>query len=217
MHSDAFVLLDSVQFPRGGTWITRNRFKNDQGSFWMGIPVRRKGRGLQRIDEVRISQEGRWKRKHLESLRCAYADAPYFRDHFPLFEQVFSDTYEKISDMDHDIIRHGRDSLNIHARIMRLSELDVRGRGTGLLVALCRALGASRFLAWGSARKHLDEEQFRAARIEIRYMDPPKVVYPQLWGEFVHNLSLFDLLFTCGPKSREIMDRGCRAAGDSES
>jgi hypothetical protein len=46
-HSDIFVILDTVQFPRGTTWITRNRFKNHQGSLWMTLPVRKKGLGLQ--------------------------------------------------------------------------------------------------------------------------------------------------------------------------
>jgi hypothetical protein len=39
---DNFVILDDVQFPRGTTWITRNRFKNAQGSLWMTVPVIKK-------------------------------------------------------------------------------------------------------------------------------------------------------------------------------
>ena len=207
---DVFVLLDSVQFPRGSTWITRNRFKNDQGSFWMSVPVWKKGKGLQRIHEVRICHEGRWKKKHLRSICHAYAEAPYFREHFPLFEQVFSDAYEKIADMDCDIIRRAADCLGIRARILRLSEMDTAGSGTDLLVGICLTLGARRFLSFRSARKYLDEERFRRAGIEILFMDPPDLVYPQLWGGFIPNLSVFDLLFTCGPKSLEIMERGCK-------
>jgi hypothetical protein len=30
-------------------------------------------------------------------------------------------------------------------------------------------------------------------------------VYPQLWGDFIPDLSAFDLLFNCGPKAREIV------------
>ena len=52
--SDIFVLLDAVQFPRGTTWISRNRFKNDRGTLWMTIPVWKKGLGLQNIDAVGI-------------------------------------------------------------------------------------------------------------------------------------------------------------------
>ena len=34
---------------------------------------------------------------------------------------------------------------------------------------------------------------------------PP--VYPQLWGNFIENLSYIDLLFNCGEKSRKILVR----------
>jgi len=29
--------------------------------------------------------------------------------------------------------------------------------------------------------------------------EPP--IYPQLWGDFIANLSVLDLILTCGPKS----------------
>jgi hypothetical protein len=38
--SDHFIVLNDVQFPRGTTWISRNRWKNDQGALWMTVPVR---------------------------------------------------------------------------------------------------------------------------------------------------------------------------------
>jgi len=56
-RSDVFVILDNVQFPRATTWITRNRFKNDQGTLWMSIPVWKKGLGLQKLNEVRICHD----------------------------------------------------------------------------------------------------------------------------------------------------------------
>jgi hypothetical protein len=37
--ADAIVILDAVQFPRGTTWISRNRFKNDRGQLWLTVPV----------------------------------------------------------------------------------------------------------------------------------------------------------------------------------
>lgn len=69
--SDVFVLFDSVRFPNSRTWLTRNRFKNDQGELRITIPVAHTG-GPQRIDEVRICSGGNWVRKHLASLRAAF-------------------------------------------------------------------------------------------------------------------------------------------------
>ncbi|MDH3344715.1 MAG: WbqC family protein, partial [Desulfobacteraceae bacterium] len=97
--SDIFVILDNVQFPRGTTWITRNRFKNDQGSLWMTVPVKKKGLGLQKIDAVRICHNGRWPKKHLESLKNAYSRAPYFKAHIGFLKALLSTKFEKLIDL----------------------------------------------------------------------------------------------------------------------
>lgn len=207
MRSDVFVILDAVQFPRGGTWITRNRFKNDCGTFWMSVPVWKKGRGTQKIDEVMICAEGRWRRKHIDSIKAAYGHAPYLDDHLPVFEKAFRDDRRLIADLDTEMIIHVLTYLGIPAKVVLLSGLGVRGTGTGLLTAVCRELGASEFLAFSPARKYLHEGLFREAGIDISYLSPRPVVYPQLWGEFIPNLSIFDLLLNCGKKAYEIIER----------
>lgn len=77
--SDCMVILDDVQFSLRTTWTSRNRFKNDQGTLWITIPVWKKGLGLQQINQVRICQQGNWRKKHLASLKTSYANAPYLR------------------------------------------------------------------------------------------------------------------------------------------
>ncbi|MDY6908719.1 MAG: WbqC family protein [Thermodesulfobacteriota bacterium] len=202
--SDVFILLDAVQFPRGTTWISRNRFKNDQGTLWMTIPVQKKGLGLQRIDQVRICHDGRWERKHMESLRVAYRHAPYLEDHEELLEGLFD--ADRLIDLNLRISRYIMDRLSIRTQVVRLSELGVTARGPALLPAAARELGASRFLAQAPAGKFLNPALFEAAGIELSFFQYPSPVYPQLWGEFIPNLSVLDLIFNCGAdKARKIL------------
>lgn len=203
--SDTMVILDAVQFPRGSTWITRNRFKNDRGTLWMAIPVWRKGLGLQRINEVVVCPEGNWRKKHLESLKISYAHAPYFKEHVGFLEETFSGKFERLIDLNMSIIRYLQTNLMVETPLITLSDLGINGKGTVLLVDICRALGASGYLAQRSAQKYLDEELFADAGIPLHFFDPPAPVYPQVWGDFIRNLSAFDLLFNCGPKSNEIL------------
>lgn len=205
--SDLFVILDEVQFPRGTTWITRNRFKSHQGTLWMTVPVMKKGLGLQRVNEVRIYQEGRWRAKHLESIKTAYAHAPYFEDHLEMVERIFSGRFEKIIDLNISIINHICSHLEIGTRMDLLSDLRISGSGSRLLVEICREAGADRFLAQTPAGKYLDIPLFESAGISVEFFQPPSPVYPQLWGDFIPNLSAFDLLFNCGPKSHDILFR----------
>ena len=204
-QSDIFVILDQVQFPLGTTWLSRNRFKNDQGTLWMTVPVWKKGLGLQRIDEVNICHEGRWAKKHLESLKSAYGTAPYFKDHLEFVEEMFSPSVERLLDLNMEIISYLMDQLQIETKVVLLSELGIQSRGDQMLMEICKKLGASHFLAQHATKKYLKEGLFKGAGIQLKYFKPPSLIYPQLWGSFIPNLSTFDILFNCGPKARDIL------------
>lgn len=203
--SDVFVMLDEVQFPRGTTWLSRNRFKNHQGTLWLTLPVWKKGLGLQKINDVRIAHEGHWARKHLESLKTAYAHAPYFREHADFIGSVFSENFERLADLNLAVIRYMMNDLGIDTEIVPLSDLGIGEKGDRRLIEICRQMGADRFLAQEGARKYLDADLFRNAGITLEFFRPPSPVYPQLWGDFISNLSALDLIFNCGPKARDIL------------
>lgn len=203
--SDCFVILDDVQFPRKTAWISRNRFKNDQGTLWMTLPVRKKGLGLQKISDVRLCHAGNWGKKHLRSLESAYAHAPFLRDHIGVMERVLSAAYDRILDVNLEVIAHIMHCLGIGTRMVRMSELGVTGKGALLIVDICKSVGARQYLVQTSALAYYDPELFNAHGIELVAFKTPEIIYPQLWGGFVANLSTLDLLFNCGGKSRDIL------------
>lgn len=203
--SDVFVILDTVQFPRGATWINRNRFKNDQGTLWLTVPVWKKGLGLQRIDEVRICYEFPWITKHLASLKTAYAKAPYVRNYMPFVEKTYHTGFEKLINLNLKLIRYFFQQLHIKTEIKLLSELGIQATGHQLLIEICRHLGASTYLAQQASQKYLPSDLFEQKGIALEFFKPPACVYPQLWGRFIPNLSIFDLLFNCGPKAHDIL------------
>jgi hypothetical protein len=203
--SDMMVILDEVQFPQRTTWLTRNRFKNDQGTLWITIPVWRKGLGLQKINEVRICPEGNWRKKHLTSLKTCYANAPYLKDHLDFVTEIFSERFEKLVDLNIAVIQYLKKHLMIETPLILLSSLGIQGRGNELVIEMCRKIGSSDYLAQRSAEKYLNKDLFSSSGVQLHFFDPPIPVYPQLWGEFIRNLSTFDLLFNCGPKGHEII------------
>ncbi len=204
-HSDILVILDTVQFPRGTTWMSRNRLKNDQGTLWLTVPVWKKGLGLQSICEVRICHEFGWAAKHLASLKSAYARAPYLADHLPFVEDTYGLRFEKLIDLNMTFIRYLWDQLNIDAEIKLQSQLNIQTTGHQLLIDICRQLGASDYLAQPAAAKYLDARLFQKEGLQIQFIKPPAWIYPQLWGPFIANLSVLDMLFNCGPKAKDIL------------
>ena len=205
--ADALVILDAVQFPLGTTWISRNRFKNDQGTLWLTVPVWKKGLGLQSINRVRICYDFKWIKKHLQSLKAAYSNAPYLNDHFPFLERIYQSHPELLLDLNLRLLRYLLKQYGIKTKIALQSELGVCAQGNRLLIDICRRLKATSYLTQKSAEKYLEKKMFLRAGIDFQCFSQPVCIYPQLWGPFIRNLSSFDLLLNCGPKSRDILLR----------
>lgn len=204
---DTFVLLDEVQFPRRARWGNRNRIKNEQGELWLTVPVRRKRRGLQKVRSVEICYERSWPRKHLQSFHQHYCHAPYYDKHIRQIEDIYSRHWKFLLDLNLETIHYLGENLGIGETITRQSALGVQGKGTTLLIDLCRAVGAETYAADIANKKFLDEGLFQSAGINLSFFRFKSPIYPQLWGHFIENLSVIDLLFNCGEKSREILFR----------
>jgi hypothetical protein len=203
--TDTMVLLDTVQFPLGRSWMTRNRLKSDQRELWLRVPVWKAGKGKQVIRDVAICDDYNWRRKHLYSLREQYAHAPYLEDYLPALEAIYARHHDRLVGLNLDLIRFLWDALGLQSRLVLQSELGVSGMGTELLVSICHALDADTYVTLPFVEKHLEPELFPASGItfSLARFRPP--IYPQLWGAFRYNLSAMDLLFNCGPKSLDII------------
>jgi hypothetical protein len=205
MKADLLVLLDDVQFPLGSSWMSRNRIKTKDGQLWISVPVLRKGRGLQKINVVKIFNERDWGKKHCQRMAYAYHHAPYFPDHGPFFESVFQKNWTHLVKLNLAILSYLRDALKIETPFQANSHLGIKTKGTRLLVDICQRTEAEVYLSSAPGRKYLDEKMFQEAGIQVQYYKYHPPAYPQLWGSFLPNLSVVDLLFNCGPKSRQII------------
>ncbi len=205
VHSDCMVLLDDVQFPRGRSWLNRNRLKNEDGELWLTVPVLKKGRGLQVIRRVEIHNERGWREKHLGSIRQNYVHAPHFAEYFETIETIYRNGHSLLAELNIDLITFLLDALSLKTRLLRQSELGVVGTGTDLLVKICEHVGAEGLLAFPMVEKHIDMDAMKQHGIRLVRANFHPPVYPQLWGDFIQNLSTLDLLLNCGPKSREIL------------
>ncbi len=199
--ADVLVLLDSVQFPRGRSWVNRNRIKTPRGQLWLTVPVKRKGVGLQKIQDVEIDNTHRWGKKHLLSLAHFYKKAPYFSDYIDFFADIYEKKWSKLSDLNLMLIKEIKKWFEIDTKIVCSSELRVGNKSAcSLLIEICKSLGADTYLSGAGGRKYIDDEKFRVQGINVKYFSFEPYAYPQFWGEFISNLSIADLLFNCGKK-----------------
>lgn len=204
-HVDRVVLLDDVQYPRGRTWLNRNRLKNEDGELWLTVPVQKKGRGLQSIRQVEIYDGRDWRKKHLLSIRQNYANAPYFDEVCAAIEAIYRRKHGRLAEFNADLIRYLWVALSIEADLLLQSDLGIEGKGTNLLVDICVQQGADRLAVFPHVDKHLDTAEMERRGVRTHHLAFRPPVYPQLWGDFIYNLSTLDMLFNLGPRSAELI------------
>jgi len=217
-RSDRFVIVDHVQFVKRGPfgWIHRNRIRTEspQGWDWLTVPVLTKGKFTQSIRETQIDNELPWARKHWRTLEWNYRIAPYYADYAPELRAVYEKSWKWLCDLSVELIRLMLRWLDIPRKLEFTSEKGIEGKATGLVVNMCKAFGADAYLSGMHGHDYLDAAEFDRAGIRLEFQEFEMPPYPQCApGPFVPNLSVIDLLFNCGPKSRRILvgKDGCEA------
>ena len=88
------------------------------------------------------------------------------------------------------------------------SRMDQNGTGTERVLAICRALGAERYISGQGGRAYLDHAAFDAVGIRVEYMEYEKREYSQLHGTFTPHVSALDLVANAGPEGQEVIASG---------
>jgi hypothetical protein len=204
-RADVFIYYDDVQYDTHG-WRNRNRIKTQHGPIWLTVPVRHSGLSRPRILDVEIDSGSTWARKHVASLRQAYAAAPFVRQYMPALEELLQQPWERLVDLDLAVVDLMAGWLGLRRRIERASALDIGGGQSERLLNICRHFGASTYLSGAAARDYLDVPAFEGHGITVEWQQYEHPVYPQLHGDFVPYLSAIDLLLNCGEDAAGVLE-----------
>jgi len=206
-RSDAFVFLDHVQY-KEREFQNRNKIRTKDGWIWLTVPVITKGLGRQDIADVRIDNSVDWPKAHRESLRSWYGRAPYFKEHFPFFEELYGKRWERLIELNIHIVKYMVKEFSIHTPIHFESALGTQGKKTDRIVEICGKLKAGTYLSGAGGKCYLDEEKFAPCGISVICQEYSHPAYRQQFmkdeKDFMPGMSAVDLLFNEGPASRGI-------------
>jgi hypothetical protein len=203
--ADEFILFDDMQYTRRD-WRNRNRIKGPAGLIWLTIPVESKGKYFQSIKETVINDPG-WNRRHWQSIIQNYSKARYFRTYRDAIQDLYLGCNERfLSQINYRFLVRICDLLGIKTRLSWSMDYPLIEGKTERLVDLCKKAGASEYLSGPSAKTYMDEEIFRSEGIILEYVDYSGYPeYHQLYGDFVHEVSVLDLIFNEGPEATKYM------------
>jgi len=202
---DEFILYDDMQYTRRD-WRNRNQIKTPQGPAWLTVPVKVKGKYNQTIKETE-TDGGEWAAAHWKSLVLNYKKAPCFGEVAAFLEPIYlAGHHHFLSPLNRELLESICRYLGIATRITNSWDYNLVDGKSERLADLCAQAGGTEYISGPAAKDYIDENVFQQRNIKLTWFDYhgyPE--YPQLWGEFVHAVSILDLLFNCGKDSAAFM------------
>jgi len=206
-RADIFVLLDNVQFKKN-EWQNRNKIKTAQGWQWLTVPVMYKYPQL--INEVTINNRVNWQHKQRQAMVSNYRKAPYYDMLEGFFKDIFSSSWQLISQLNIEAVKRLTAILGIDTPLYVASELgDFPQDPDERLIAITKHFGSDAYLAGAGGREYMDLDRYDKSGIKVVFQDFKHPVYSQLFGGFEPFMSVIDLIFNHGDKSLMII-RGTR-------
>ncbi|WP_031515106.1 WbqC family protein [Desulfofalx alkaliphila] len=203
MSCDLFVYADDVLMSSKSV-THRNKIKGANGILLLSVPLSLK---KVEINRVLICNTENWAERHYQTMQHSYARSPYWNDYKERFRDIYSKKWLRLVDLNVALIDLIRNILDIDTPTVFSSQLpDLQGKKSERIVNISNILGVKTYLSGQGAKVYNDEEIFKRHGLELVYQQFNHPIYPQLWGDFVDKLSVVDLIFNCGPGSREIVE-----------
>lgn len=211
---DKFILMDEVQLTDKSNMF-RNKFLSHDGKDkFLTVCFTKKGYMDLPFTEVTLNKDIDWQRKHINFLLNSYKDTPFFAEVWEKIEPVFYRKFDYLCEVDVATVLLMRDIFDIETEIIYQHDLSYNKslRKNELVLALCKCVGADKYLSGNGARKYMDDNYFRQNGVFVEYQSFVYPYYEQHHSEvFIPNLSSLDILFNCGiSRAKEIFWKNVR-------
>ncbi len=192
VSSDIFVILDDFQFKRQ-RWQQRYEVWMHDHPHRLTIPIDHSTL-FKPINEVRTA-DGKWREKHLKTLKQCYGRDPFFDRYYTLAEICLK--HVQLSCISLTFIEHIIKELNIDTDIVYSHNLNIKPKATDYLVEMCKTLNADTYLCGGTAyHSYMELDKFEEADIEVKMQDW-QCTYPY------QDISILDPLMRYGEEARK--------------
>jgi hypothetical protein len=182
IHRSKEVLIEVNDHFEKQTLRNRNTILGANGPLHLIVPLVRRGQRIP-TKEVKIENEHPWQRLHWRSLESAYRRSAYFEYYEHHFTPFFTEQYDSLL------------TLN-----------------KAILTKLCSLLGVTTSLNYTSSyeKSYDDYTDLRIISNPKKHesIEFPKQPYIQVFEErngFIPNVSILDLLFSEGPRSKDFL------------
>jgi hypothetical protein len=195
---DVFVFHDNVQITKAGP--TRrvkiaSRYSLDKTQ-WLTVPLN-KHSDYALIKDLEISWETDWTQKHINQIKDAYIQCPYFDDFFPKLVGWYQEAkrFTSLSQMNVFFIKQIMYDLDIKKEIHFSSQLPVSGKASAYNLAISKHLNGSHYLSGLGGNNYQDEIIFHQNNIQVNQIDSKALLRAHQLSENINpSLSIVEML-----------------------
>lgn len=199
---DIFVILDNIQF-RKNYFQNRNKIRTAKGWIWVMVPVSRELKTI--IRDVKIAEDIRWKDKWWNSICLNYGGSKYFDKYSTDLRKLVISASDSLCALNISLIEILFKFLGIKTKIIWASQLNLKDKGSDLILDICKKLNADEYISGISGKEYLRTEDFDKENIRVIYQEFHHPIYKQLYEPFLSCMSTIDLLFNYGEKSLDVI------------
>lgn len=196
IECDYFIFLDDVQFDDGG-FQNRNRILTKDGIRWITVPLK-SPRYMRDLREIEISYNKNWQIALLQMLQCTYGKCTYFTGVYNLVEEILSNNYKYLVDLNIDSTIAILDYLKVKKKVYKSSDfINKPPDKTDRIIYLVKAVEGNCFISGDKAKDYLEIEKF--GDIKVCFQNYKCKEYQQKWSDkFVPLMSIIDYVMYMG-------------------
>lgn len=191
--SDVFVVYDNIQYTKKG-WINRNRYLVNGRDELFSIPLQKASDSLDVVQ--RNVAESFAPEKLVAKITGAYRGAPFFSEGVALFTKAAHCPSQNLFEFLYHSIQVVCQYLGIDTTLLPSSavSIDHSLRSQERVIAICKALGATRYINPIGGLDLYSGPSFASHHIELEFLKARPFQYQQFGEDFVPWLSILDLI-----------------------
>ena len=154
------------------------------GKLMLSIPIRHSGINQKRFyDDVSIDSSSDWKKNHFKSIKIAYQSSPYFE----FYEEDLKNFYQVETS---NLYNFNLKSVEL---VLKWLEMDTKNRTIDFNIEIYKQ---------SKNIKEIDNREIKK-KTNIKYIQ----TFEDKNG-FIDGLSILDMIFNCGPKTKDYIKAG---------
>jgi hypothetical protein len=190
---DLFVIYDNLKYTKKG-WINRNRILVNGTDEVFSLPLKGDSDFLQ-IRERSLAPDFD-RDKLLNKIKSAYRKAPHFAQASQIIESITRFEDPSLFEFIRNSLKKVSEYLEISTPITISSgiAIDHELKGQDKVLAICQAVGASRYVNAIGGQELYSRDEFLARGVELKFIRSNSFEYRQFENPFVPWLSIVDVM-----------------------